>query len=53
MSPDAQPMAENLYRALWSWVICVVVTVLVSAVTKRTPETELTGSRLRHRPAAG
>jgi len=21
MSPDARPMAENLYRALWSWII--------------------------------
>ena len=30
MSPDAKPMAENLYRALWSWIICVLVTVVVS-----------------------
>ncbi len=26
MSPNAKPMAENLYRALWSWLICVAVT---------------------------
>ncbi len=25
LSPDAQPMAENMFRALWSWLICVAV----------------------------
>ncbi len=43
MSPDAKPMAENLYRALWSWIICVVVTVAVSLVTKPVPRAELSG----------
>jgi solute:Na+ symporter, SSS family len=43
MSPDAQPMAENLYRALWSWIICVLVTVLVSLMTKATPIAQLSG----------
>ena len=43
MSPDAKPMAENLYRALWSWIICVVVTVAVSLVTKPVPRAELAG----------
>ncbi len=43
MSPDARPMAENLYRALWSWIICVVVTVVVSLVTKPVPREELAG----------
>jgi SSS family solute:Na+ symporter len=41
MSPDARPMAENLYRALWSWIICVVVTIAVSLVTKPVPIAEL------------
>lgn len=41
MSPDAQPMAENLYRALWSWVICVVVTVVVSMFGKQMPDSAL------------
>ena len=41
MSPDAQPMAENLYRALWSWVICVAVTIVVSLAGKAMPEAEL------------
>ena len=43
LSPHAQDMAENMYRALWSWIICVVVTVLVSAVTPPKPEAELKG----------
>jgi SSS family solute:Na+ symporter len=43
MSPDAQPMAENLYRALWSWIICVLVTVVVSLMTKATPIAQLSG----------
>ncbi len=42
-SPHAQQMAENMYRALWSWVVCVAVTVLVSYVTKPRPYAELTG----------
>jgi SSS family solute:Na+ symporter len=43
MSPDAKPMAENLYRALWSWIICVLVTVVVSLMTKPTPVEKLSG----------
>jgi SSS family solute:Na+ symporter len=38
-----QAMAANLYRALWSWVICVVVTIVVSYMTKPKTEAELTG----------
>jgi solute:Na+ symporter, SSS family len=36
-------MAENMYRGLWSWVICVVVTVVVSMVTIPKPASELSG----------
>ena len=43
MSADAQPMAENMYRALWSWIICVIVTVVVSLLTRPKPESELYG----------
>jgi SSS family solute:Na+ symporter len=43
MSSDAKPMAENLYRALWSWIICVVVTVVVSLMTKPVPTEQLAG----------
>jgi SSS family solute:Na+ symporter len=41
MSPHAKDMAENMYRALWSFVVCVIVTVLISLVTKPKPESEL------------
>ena len=43
LSPNAKDMAENMYRALWSWLICVIVTVVVSALTKPKPVEELTG----------
>jgi solute:Na+ symporter, SSS family len=43
LSSDAKDMAENMYRALWSWLICVFVTVAVSFVTKPKPVAELTG----------
>jgi SSS family solute:Na+ symporter len=42
-SPFAKDMAENMYRALWSWLICVGVTVVVSLLTKPKPDSELTG----------
>jgi SSS family solute:Na+ symporter len=42
-SSHARDMAENMYRALWSWIVCVVVTVGVSLVTKPKPEAELAG----------
>ena len=38
-----QAMAANLYRALWSWSSACVVTVVVSYMTKATPEAQLTG----------
>jgi SSS family solute:Na+ symporter len=43
LSPNARDMAENMYRALWSWIVCVLVTVLVSLATKPKPESELVG----------
>jgi len=43
LSTHARDMAENMYRALWSWLVCVVVTVGVSLVTKPKPESELAG----------
>ena len=43
LSSYAKDMAENMYRALWSWVICVIVTVVVSLLTKPKPDKELEG----------
>jgi SSS family solute:Na+ symporter len=43
LSPDAKEMAENLYRALWSWLICFLVTVIVSLFTAPKPDYQLKG----------
>ena len=43
LSPNARDMAENMYRALWSWIVCVIVTVVVSLLTKPKPDAELVG----------
>ena len=43
LSPKAKDMAENMYRALWSWIVCVIVTVVVSYMTRPKPVEELTG----------
>jgi solute:Na+ symporter, SSS family len=43
LSSNAKAMAENMYRALWSWLICVIVTVVVSYMTRPLPESQLSG----------
>ena len=43
LSPNARDMAENMYRALWSWLVCVIVTVTVSLITTPLPEKQLEG----------
>jgi SSS family solute:Na+ symporter len=43
LSPDAKDMAENLYRALWSLLICIFVTIVVSLFTKPKPKEQLQG----------
>ncbi len=43
LSPHAKAMAEDMYRALWSWLVCVGVTVVVSLLTKPLPQKQLTG----------
>jgi SSS family solute:Na+ symporter len=42
-SSQAKDMADNIYRAMWTLIANVVVTVLVSLVTKPKPEKELVG----------
>ncbi len=42
-SEHAKDMAENVYRAMWSLIANVVVTVVVSLFTKAKPEHELQG----------
>ena len=43
LSPDAKPMAENLYRALWAFLISIIVIYVVSLFTKPKPDAELEG----------
>ena len=43
LSSDARDMAENMYRALWSCIICFLVTILVSLMTKPKNDAELNG----------
>ncbi len=43
LSSHAKDMAENMYRALWSWIVCATVTIVVSLLTQPKPVAELTG----------
>ena len=43
LSPHAKALAQDMYQALWSCVICVTVTVAVTLVTKPRPDEELRG----------
>jgi SSS family solute:Na+ symporter len=43
ISPNAKAMAEDMYRALWSSIIGIVVTVAVSLATKPKTDAELKG----------
>jgi SSS family solute:Na+ symporter len=43
LSPNAKPLAEDMYRALWSCLINVIVTVVVSLATTPKPVSELKG----------
>ncbi len=43
MSEVASDMAANFWRAWWAWLICFVVTIVVSFFTKRKDDSELVG----------
>jgi SSS family solute:Na+ symporter len=43
ISPNAKDMAENMYRALWSVSVCVIVIFVVSMFGKARPDSELAG----------
>jgi solute:Na+ symporter, SSS family len=43
LSPLAKGLAQDMYQALWSCLTCVVVTVLVTLVTRPRPDEELRG----------
>ncbi len=43
LSPNAKALAQDMYQALWSFLVCVSVTVLVSLATQRRSDAELAG----------
>jgi solute:Na+ symporter, SSS family len=43
LSPDAKPMAENVFRALWAFLFTAIVIVFVSMLTRPRPVAELNG----------
>ena len=43
LSPNAKGLAQDMFQALWSFLVCVIVTVVVSLATKRKTDAELTG----------
>ena len=43
LSSHAKGLAQDMYQALWSFIVCVIVTVVVSLVTRSMPDAELTG----------
>jgi len=43
LSSHAKALAQDMFQALWSFVVCVVVTVVISLSTKPMSDAELTG----------
>jgi SSS family solute:Na+ symporter len=43
LSNTTSDMAANFWRAWWAWVICFVVTIVISLFTKRKPDADLVG----------
>ncbi|NUN08338.1 MAG: sodium:solute symporter family protein [Ignavibacteriaceae bacterium] len=43
MSNVSSDMAANFWRAWWAWVICFVLTIVISLFTKKRPKEELVG----------
>jgi SSS family solute:Na+ symporter len=43
LSSTASDMAANFWRAWWAWLICFVVTIVVSLFTERQPKEQLVG----------
>lgn len=43
LSPNAKALAQDMYQAVWSFLVCVTVTVVVSLATKPKSAAELNG----------
>jgi SSS family solute:Na+ symporter len=42
-SASPSEMSRNLWQAVWAWVVCAGLTVLISLFTKPKPDSELVG----------
>jgi len=43
LSNTASDMAVNFWRAWWAWLVCFVMTIVISLFTKKRPKEELVG----------
>jgi solute:Na+ symporter, SSS family len=43
MSDTASEMSANFWRAWWAWLICFVITIVISSFTRRRPKGQLVG----------
>jgi SSS family solute:Na+ symporter len=43
LSSTASDQATNFWRAWWAWLICFLVTIIISSFTKKKPKEELVG----------
>jgi solute:Na+ symporter, SSS family len=43
LAADPSDMSKNLWQAWWAWLVCFVVTIVISLVTKPVPATKLVG----------
>jgi len=43
LSSTASDMAVNFWRAWWAWLVCFVMTIVISLFTKKKPKEELVG----------
>ncbi|HSQ75032.1 MAG TPA: sodium:solute symporter family protein [Bacteroidota bacterium] len=43
LSDNSSDMAVNFWRAWWAWLICFVLTIVISLFTKKRPREELVG----------
>jgi solute:Na+ symporter, SSS family len=43
LSPNAKGLAQDMFQALWSFLVCVIVTIVVSYATKPKTDAELAG----------
>jgi SSS family solute:Na+ symporter len=43
LSNPSSDMAANFWRAWWAWLLCFIVTIIVSLFTKKKPKDELVG----------